>query len=197
VDPYLTNIEFEPIHLLRVFAICYRNGSIVPHGQLVQSCMVENALCLVGQTLALLGTPDPRLTALGATDFRLAQLLRGFRATDPAPNRVHPIPLKILCTAMDMAATSSTPGALATADMACIAFFFLLRPGEYTAKPHSTAPFTLGDIQLLHNDQILSWQELPEPALLMANYVTYTFLSVPPFAGSCTTANTTHRLTFH
>ena len=129
----------------------------------------------MGQTLALLGTPDPRLTALGATDFRLSRLLHGFHATDPTPNRVCPIPLKILRTTMDMAAMSLTAGALATADMACIAFFFLLRPGEYTANPNSTAAFTLADTQLLHNDQILPWQDLPEPALLTANYVTYTF----------------------
>jgi len=175
VDPYLTNVEFEPIHLLCVFAIHYHNGSIVPHGQPVQSCMVENALRLVGQTLALLGTPDPRLTSLGATDFRLAWLLRGFHATDPAPNHVRPIPLKILCTTMDMAATSSTPGALATADMACIAFFFLLRPGEYTASRNNDNSFTINDIQLLRDDLVLPWSTTPEPELLTANYVTYTF----------------------
>jgi len=175
VDPYLSNLDIEPIHLLWVFAIHYHNGSIAPRGRPVQSRTVENALRSVGQTLALLGTPDPRLTALGATDFRLARLLRGFHATDPAPNRVRPIPLKILHKAMELAATSPTAGALATADMACIAFFFLLRPGEYTAKANSTASFNLGDIQLLHNDQLLSWQDLPEQALLTANYVTYTF----------------------
>ncbi len=43
------------------------------------------------------------------------------------------------------------------------------------ANPNSMAAFTLGDIQLLHNDQILSWWDLPEPALLTANYVTYMF----------------------
>ncbi len=32
VDPYLSNLDIEPIHLLWVFAICYCNGSIAPHG---------------------------------------------------------------------------------------------------------------------------------------------------------------------
>jgi len=77
---------------------------------------------------------------------------------------------------MEMAAASPTARALATANMACIAFFFLLCPGEYTANPNSMAAFILGgDIQLLLNDQILLWQDLPRSALLMANYVTYTF----------------------
>jgi len=175
VDPYLTDDTIDPTHLLRVFAIRYRSGTLAPRGQPVQSRTVENALRSVGQTLALLGAPDPCLNTLGTMDFRLSRLLRGFTAADPAPNRVRPIPLKILRTAMDMATTLPDPGAQATADMACIAFFFLLRPGEYTARANSTVPFKLGDIQLLHDDRILSWQTLSEPDLLTANYVTYTF----------------------
>jgi len=112
---------------------------------------------------------------MGAVDFRLTRLLRGFHAADPAPNRVRPIPLKILQTVMEMANEAPTPGSLATADMACIAFFFLLRPGEYTAKTNSTAPFTINDIQLLRDDYILPWRTATEPELLTANYVTYTF----------------------
>ncbi len=129
----------------------------------------------MGQTLALLGTPDPRLNSLGTIDFHLSRLLRGFQASDPAPTRVRPIPLKILRQTLLMATTSATAGAIATADMACIAFFFLLRPGEYTARTASTAPFLISDIQLLHNDRILQWQTDPLPTIMSANYVTYTF----------------------
>jgi len=136
---------------------------------------VENPLHSVGQTLALLGTPDPQLNTLGAVDFQLSRLLCGFSASDPAPNHVQPIPLKILTTAMDMAATSSSPGTHAIADMACIAFFFLLCPGEYTTQPNSTTSFMLTDIQLLHDDCILDWQTSSEALLTTANYVTLTF----------------------
>jgi len=76
---------------------------------------------------------------------------------------------------MDMAATSLTASVLTMADMACIAFFFLLHPGEYTTNPNSMAAFNLADTQLLHNDQVLPWQDLPKLALLMANYITYMF----------------------
>jgi len=74
-----------------------------------------------------------------------------------------------------MATTSPSAGATATTDMACIAFFFLLCLGKYTAKSASTAPFLISDIQLLHNDRVLNWQQDAKNTLQMANYVTYTF----------------------
>jgi len=126
--------------------------------------------------LALLETLDPWLTTLGATNFHLTRLLHGFHATD-SPQ---------LCLAHPTQNTVHHHGdgchlyqtqALATADMACITFFFLLQPDEYTTKPNSTAPCNIADVQLLHNDKILSWSTLPEPALLITNYVTYTFCS--------------------
>ena len=36
----------------------------------------------------------------------------------------------------------------AIADMIIIAFFYLLRPGEYTDSASDTTPFTLADVQL-------------------------------------------------
>jgi hypothetical protein len=49
--------------------------------------------------------------------------------------------------------------------MLIIAFFFLLRPGEYshtaraseTTQPHRSTPFRLCDIHLIRNNQTLSW----------------------------------------
>jgi hypothetical protein len=35
---------------------------------------------------------------------------------------------------------------LATADMICIAFFFLLCPGKYTVAPSKNTPFRLTDV---------------------------------------------------
>jgi len=161
--------------LLWIFAVCYQNGTIAPRGRLVQSRMVENAIHSMGQVLALLGSPDPWLNQLGAIDYRLSRLLRGFQATDPAPNQARPIPLCIIHTTLEMAATSPTAGAQAIADMACIAFFFLLRPGEYTASHNNDNSFTINDIQLLRDDLVLPWSTTPEPKLLTTNYVTYTF----------------------
>jgi hypothetical protein len=37
---------------------------------------------------------------------------------------------------------------MAVSDMVILAFFFLLRPGEYTGTSSNTTPFSLRDIQL-------------------------------------------------
>jgi len=175
INLYLSKPTIDPILLLWIFTVHYCNGTIAPHGQQVQSFTVENALHSVGQAMALLGALDPWLNQLGTIDFCLSCLLQGFRATDPAPNCTQPIPLRINHTTMEMATTSLTGGALAIADMACIAFFFLLCPGKYTASSNSNNSFTINDIQLLHDDLVLPWNTTPEPELLTANYVTYTF----------------------
>ena len=66
---------------------------------------------------------DPRLTALYAS----------YKHADPAPTRVKPLPIQVLHRAQAIA--SPSPLGQATIDMAWLAFFFLLRPGEYCAAP--------------------------------------------------------------
>jgi hypothetical protein len=110
---------------------------------------VEDSLRAIGQTFAALGTPDPRLDQQGNIDFRIQRQLRGYSRADPPPNRVKPIPVQILRHVAALAAQpSATLSTQAIADMIVLAFFFLLRPGEYTGNPSDTTPFTLQDAQL-------------------------------------------------
>jgi hypothetical protein len=112
---------------------------------------VEDSLRAIGQTFAALGTPGPRLDQQGNIDFRIQRQLRGYSRADPPPNRVKPIPVQILRHVAALAAQpSATLSNQAIADhMIVLAFFFLLRPGEYTGKnPSDTTPFTLQDVQL-------------------------------------------------
>jgi hypothetical protein len=85
IDPYL-NTE-DPIYAILLFATQYCCGEISPSGTFVCSRTVEDAVRAVGQTLALMGKKDPRLTATGDTDFRLARLLSSWRkdASNPYP----------------------------------------------------------------------------------------------------------------
>jgi hypothetical protein len=46
----------------------------------------------------------------------------------------------------------NTALSLGAADLIWLAFFFLLRPGEYTITGKSPHPFTLADVRLWHND---------------------------------------------
>jgi hypothetical protein len=62
---------------------------------------------------------------------------------------VNPIPVQeILRHVAALAAhPSATVNTQAIADMICLAFFFLLRPGEYIGTTSDTTPFNLHDVQ--------------------------------------------------
>lgn len=63
----------------------------------------------------------------------------------------------------------------AIADMICLAFFFLLRPGEYTSASADSAPFTLHDVQLFVGLTRLNLQTAPDAELLSATFASLTF----------------------
>jgi len=68
-------------------------------------------------------------------------MYKAFAKEDPPPNRVKPVPVPVLQRAYEIAAQIGTPKALATADMMWLGFFFLGRPGEYTAKSEESSPY--------------------------------------------------------
>jgi hypothetical protein len=174
VDPSLAKIS-DPVILLQIFAQRYRTGIIAPQGHPVRSRTVEDALRAIGQTFTLLGSSDPRLDHAGNIDFRLQRQLRGYGRADPPPNRVKPVPIQILFHVMAVAFATPSTGNQATADMIALAFFFLLRPGEYTGSPSDTAPFTLQDAQLHVGSQRYSATTIPFASIACATFVTLTF----------------------
>ena len=77
-------------------------------------------------------------------------MLSSFTKKDPPPRRVKPVPIAVLRNVAATALASQCPIQQATADMILLAFFFLLRPGEYTAKSTNpdAHPFLLENVQL-------------------------------------------------
>jgi hypothetical protein len=59
--------------------------------------------------------------------------------------------------------------------MILLAFFFLLRPGEYTGSPSNTSPFTLADVQLFAGRRRLNISSCPEADFSLATFCTLTF----------------------
>ena len=102
----------------------------------------------VGQTFACVGAKDPRLDDLGKTDFRLARQLKAYTKGDPPLTRVHPMPLVLLSCLVEFFSTGSDKSQ-AIADLAMIAFFFMLRPGEYCSGGSDVqkSPFRIKDVQ--------------------------------------------------
>ena len=120
----------DPIPILQIFAHRVRSGVLAAKGQPIKKRSVEQYLRSVGQIFASVGAQDPRLDQLGKLDFRLRRQLAKYQKDDPAPTRVRPIPLTLLLH-LHKRATIRGEIQQHIADLALLAFFFLLRPGEY------------------------------------------------------------------
>jgi hypothetical protein len=150
---YCSEMEFDPtlfnqsdaITILQVFAHRYRTGDLAPSGRPVRARTVEAALRAIGQTLASMGSRDPRLDSHGNIHCILQQQLHGYARLDPPDSRVKPIPFTII---EHLHRLALTPLETAIADMSILGFFFLLRPGEHAASLSilDSRPFTLQDV---------------------------------------------------
>ena len=149
-DPYLTDFN-DPIPLLQVFAEHLRTGKIAPSGDPLRSRSVEDYVRSVGQEIASLGTLDPRIMVNGTFDLRLKKQLKGYARLDTPPERVKPIPMPLVASAISDAYASPDPLLRATGDCGVIGLFFLLRPGEHvhSANDNDTSPFRLKDVDFL------------------------------------------------
>jgi hypothetical protein len=121
-----------------------------------------------------MGTPDPRLDSHGHTDLRLKHQLRHYSKTDPAPQRVKPIPIAVLrhlvqLVVSDPAATESRK---AIKDLVILAFYFLMRPGEYcnSTGEDSSHPFHSDELELWLGPRKLDLQTAADLELLTATF---------------------------
>jgi hypothetical protein len=143
-DPYLLDSD-KPVQqqLLLAFASRVRRG-YYGRGRPVQAQTPETALRHVAQTLVLAGYPDPR-RSFGAKDLDLpfSKMLRSYKLQDPAPKPQLALPVRAVQCAVTFYAAKQTPLAGAISDLLTIAFFFLLRPGEYTMSTARTRTRTV------------------------------------------------------
>ena len=104
-------------------------------------------------------------------------MIAAWKKADPPPSRVKPIPIAVLrrICAVARALPPNSFFLEAIADMIIIAFFFLLRPGEYTDSPSDTTPFTLGDVQLFIGPTRINLDTATDGEILMARSASLTF----------------------
>jgi hypothetical protein len=99
-----------------------------------------------------MGSADPRLDSHGSIDLRLSHQLRHYSKNDPPPRRVQPIPLPVLKHLVHMVTNdpASTESRQAIRDLVILAYYFLMRPGEYCTTPGEDAshPFHLDEVEL-------------------------------------------------
>ena len=76
---------------------------------------------------------------------------------------------------MTVAIASQDPFNIALADLICIAFFFLLRPGEYVISPSESTPFQFKDVQLFNGQLRLPLQTATQAQILSSTFGSLTF----------------------
>lgn len=153
VDPFLEGVP-DParVILLTGFARHVREGH-AGRGHTVRSGSVQDALCAVGKTFELDLRPNPTYQpgAYGTYWAPIRDMIRCYRRDDPKSSPQLAVPVAITEYLLDAHWNQNPhcPHAQATADLTNIAFYYLLRVGEYT-KPRNTktntTPIRLKDI---------------------------------------------------
>jgi hypothetical protein len=171
----LTNCA-DPIPNIQFFAKWLRDGREAPLHKAVRFGTVEDAVRVVGQAFTQLGAPDIRKDALGAIKFEICRQLRCYRKEDAPPSCVKPVPILIIIFILHQAFTpSSTPDRQAIADLVAIAFYFLLRPGEYTGTTSNDAAFRFADVELHVDDRAIDPITCSDDDLHAATFVSLMF----------------------
>jgi hypothetical protein len=183
VDPFLqSQPPSSRLHVLLAFAAKIRSGDM-GKGKQVKLGTVSSTLRFVGQTFQLAGHSDPR-TIPGSKELHLAlsRLYSTYKNTDPATESQIALPVAIFVNIMANEGVSRLPNVQATADLTIIAFYFLLRVGEYTqptnSRPTRTTQFRLKDVTFWHHQTDGTHVRLPFDApadsILLAKAVTLT-----------------------
>jgi hypothetical protein len=174
LEDFLSSVT-DPVPFLQVFARRYRDGRLSLRGQPVRARTVEEAVRAVGRTFVELGASDPRLNTHGALDVRLAAQIAQWKQEDPPPWRVKPAPTAVLHHATQVAIAANTAHSVCMANMIWVGFFFLCRPGEYTAAAEGSRPFRFCDVDLYLGSRRLNLHTAPDSDLLTSTSVGLTF----------------------
>ena len=165
----------DPAPILNAFDRDYQTGNITPYSHGVRSRTVEDSVRSIGQVIAMLGAKYPRMTSTGKIDGRLQLQFRCYSRQDPPPSRVKPIPVQFLRRLACVAAASNDQELQAIADMIIIAFFFLLRPGEYTGTESDSSPYRLSDVTFSIGRTGFNTSTATDNELSAATFVILTF----------------------
>ena len=102
-------------------------------------------------------------------------MLKAYSKEDPPPHRVKPVPIQVLQRIVAVAQASNDQFLQATADMITLAFFFLLRPGEYADSPSDSSPFSFADVQLFNGQRRLQLRSATVAQLQASTFASLTF----------------------
>jgi len=123
-----------------------------------------------------MGAKDPRMDCHGKIDYRITALIKSYAKRDAPACRVKPVPISIVTHALHFAFHSHpSPERKAVANMIALAFFYCLRPGEYTGTTTDDQAFALQDVALFLGARRLSNEHSSEFEIEAATAVHLTF----------------------
>lgn len=140
LDPYLDpgKVTYnERVRALTIFGAAVRQG-LYGNCQQTASGTVSTAISAVGQEIAMAGGSDFNPVKISGTNkflHPIDRMLKGFRNEDPATVKKLPIEVDVPELLVKCAAKEgATAQEKRVADLTLVAFYYLLRVGEYTSR---------------------------------------------------------------
>lgn len=177
-NPYLPQFPHnETLTLVQTFASWVRTGNAGRKDQ-VGSKRVQQALAAIAKTFQLAGKPSPTYQDQGRQLYwpALQQQLESFKREDPPPQQKLAVPITVPHYLVLLGLNHPSPHRQAINDLICIAFYYLLRVGEYTYTPPKhrkrTQRFRIKDIIFRRRDHSIIPNTAPLNELYTAAYAT-------------------------
>ena len=158
-DPYLgKSVSYrERIHHITNFGAMVRTGEL-GHGKQIRVGSVRTAIAAVAKTIAMDRGEMPLHNEAGKYHAPLSLMLEGFQREDPPSEKKLAVGVDIPEECCRQGFRSKTAKGLAIGDLIIIAFYFLLRIGEYTVKAtknhtKQTVQFRMMDVSFFKRDK--------------------------------------------
>ena len=167
IDPWLSNIsQLEAEIIISGFAARIRSGSY-GRGHQVTVSTVQDGLSAITKTFELAGQLSP-IYQPGTTKYvtNIQRQIEGYRRDDPPVTPQLAVPVAVPNFVFDKGAASGNPFEAALGNLSLIAFYFMLRVGEYTqpkfvyrnktkVRATRTKQFAVGDIGFFKKGKIV------------------------------------------
>jgi len=164
-DPHLCGrTPEERISLLQAFAEWARQGRL-GRGHQVRASTVQAALSAIGKSFELDGYDNPLfLKHTNQLHPRIDRQLESYRRSDPPTRPQLAVPVAVPNWVYLASRQSQRPQIRAIGELCLLAFYFLLRVGEYTqpkaGRSTRTQQFRLQDVLFFVNKQPISFAQL-------------------------------------
>ena len=174
--------QLESNIIIQAYASRVRTG-FYGEGSQVKVQTVTKALAAVSKTLELAGQPSPVYRQDEKYQVSIEKMIEGMRRADPLPRPQLAVPVKLVREASLIALEHDDPKHIALTDLMVIAFYYLLRSGEYTKpkfvvvngkrrKASRTIQFRLQDVGFFNNTVAIDKSKATLDELMNATSVT-------------------------